>query len=68
MKIYSVTLELYTDDQTDPNKWNWDEMLARLQVTNLHGMLVTCERRYDMESTIPSQEETSDTNPPNSDS
>lgn len=68
MKIYTLTLELYTEDQTDPNKWNWDDMIPRLGIKNLDGMLISCERRYDLESTIPSQEETSDTNPPNSDS
>lgn len=64
MKIYTVTLELYTDDQTDPSKWDWDDMLNRWKISNLNGMLINCERRYDIESTIPSQEDNSDTEPP----
>lgn len=66
MKIYSVTLELYTNDHTNPDQWNWDDMIKKWNVKDLNSILIACERRYDLESTIPSSPD-SDTEPPNSD-
>jgi hypothetical protein len=57
MKIYSVTLHLYSDDNTpSPDKWDWDNLISMWKIKGLSCEIVGCERRVDIESTIPTKD------------
>ena len=60
MKIYNLTLDLYISDSVpSPETWNWEDNLKKLNIPIIASELTSCERRFDIESTIPSQEEPS---------
>lgn len=64
MKIYSITLEVYVPDSVNPKSWNWDNLIHNWNIKDVHGIVTACERREDLEYTIPTKEYSDTTVPP----
>jgi len=66
MKIFSINLEIYIPDSLQPpDNWDWDHIIHTWN-SDVNILLTGCDRRKDLEDTIPTKEYSDSTEPPTS--